>query len=88
MRHAIEFQADQYSENQFGALLRRVAEEVAHTEDHHLIVTGHRAGDEFAAHAEPVPMGAYLAERSPVQGAARNDLVAALYRYYVSTERV
>jgi hypothetical protein len=87
MRHAIEFQADQLTENQFGSLLRRLAEEVAKTEDHQLVVTGHRAGDEYSARALPVPMGSYVTDPSPVRGADRNDLVAALFRYYVGTER-
>jgi hypothetical protein len=86
MRHAIEFQAQQLSEERFESLLRRLAEEIAHTEDRDLVVTGHRAGDEFAARALPVPMGAYVSERPPP--VERNDLVAALWRYYVATERV
>jgi hypothetical protein len=85
MRHAIEFQADQLSEIQFGAMLRRLAEDVAHSEDHDLVVVGHRAGGEFTAHAVPAPLGSYVTER-PGPEPQRNDMVAALWRYYVSTD--
>jgi hypothetical protein len=86
MRHTIEFHAQQLSDDGFGALLRRLAEEVAHTEDCDLTVTGQRNGDEYAARALPVPMGSYVMERGSVP--EPNDLVAALWRYYVATERV
>jgi hypothetical protein len=85
MRHTIEFQASQLSEEHFGSLLRRLAEQVAHTEDSDLTITGQRNGDEYAARALPVPMGSYVERASTPE---RNDLVAALWRYYVATERV
>ena len=88
MRHAIQFHADRMTEQKFGAMLRRVAEEVAQTEDRQLEVTGQRADGEFAARALPVPMGSYLAPRRQVSNGERNDLVAALFRYYVGVERV
>ena len=88
MRHAIQFHADRMTEQKFGAMLRRVAEEVAQTEDRQLEVTGQRAGGEFAARALPVPMGSYLAPPRQVSDGERNDLVAALFRYYVGVERV
>jgi hypothetical protein len=88
MRHAIQFQADRMTEQKFGAMLRRVAEEVAQTEDRQLVVTGQRAGGEFAARALPVPMGSYLAPPRHVSDGERNDLVAALFRYYVGVERL
>jgi len=88
MRHAIQFHADRMTEQKFGAMLRRVAEEVAQTEDRQLEVTGQRADGEFAARALPVPMGSYLTPRRQVSNGERNDLVAALFRYYVGVERV
>jgi hypothetical protein len=88
MRHAIEFHADRMTEQKFGAMLRRLAEEVAQTEDRQLVVTGQRADGEFSARALPVPMGSYLAPRRQVPSGERNDLVAALFRYYVGVERL
>ena len=88
MRHAIEFHADRMTEQKFGAMLRRVAEEVAVSEDRQLVVTGQRADGEFSARALPVPMGSNLAPRRQVPNSERNDLVAALFRYYVGVERV
>lgn len=86
MRHTIEFHAQQLSDDGFGSMLRRLAEEVAHCEDCDLTVTGQRNGDEYAARALPVPMGSYITDRTLTP--ERNDLVAALWRYYVATERV
>ena len=88
MRHAIEFHADKMTEQKFGAMLRRLAEEVAQTEDRQLVVTGQRAGGEYSARALPVPMGSYLAPPRPVSNGDRNDLVAALFRYYVGVEHL
>ena len=88
MRHAIQFHADKVTEQKFGAMLRRLAEEVAQTEDRQLVVTGQRAGGEYSARALPVPMGSYLATPRPVSDGDRNDLVAALFRYYVGVERL
>ena len=88
MRHAIEFQANRMTEQKFGAMLRRVAEEVAQTEDRQLVVTGHRADGEYSARALPVPMGSYLSPTRRTTGTERNDLVSALFRYYVGVERV
>ena len=88
MRHAIEFHADRVSEQKFGAMLRRLAEEVAQTEDRQLVVTGHRADGEYSARALPVPMGSYLSPTRRAKGAPRNDLVSALFRYYVGVEHL
>ena len=88
MRHAIQFHADNVTEQKFGAMLRRLAEEVAQTEDRQLVVTGQRADGEFSARALPVPMGSYLSPTRRVDGGERNDLVAALFRYYVGVERI
>ena len=66
------------TEEKFESILRRLAEEVAHTEDRQLEVKGQRAGDQFAARAVPVPMGSYVTAPA-VPTPERNDLVAALF---------
>lgn len=88
MRYAIEFNADRMTEQKFGAMLRRVAEEVAVTEDRQLVVTGQRADGEYSARALPVPMGSYLSPTRRASNNERNDLVAALFRYYVGVEHI
>jgi hypothetical protein len=88
MRHAIQFHADKMTEQKFGAMLRRLAEEVAQTEDRQLVVTGQRADGEYSAKSLPVPMGSYLSPTRKASNIERNDLVAALFRYYVGVERI
>ena len=88
MRHAIQFNADKVTEQKFGSMLRRLAEEVAQTEDCQLVVTGQRADGEYSARALPVPMGSYLSPTRRVSNTQRNDLVAALFRYYVGVEHI
>jgi hypothetical protein len=88
MRHAIEFHSENMTEQRFGAMLRRLAEEVAQTDDRQLVVKGRRADGEYAAEALPVPMGSYLTPPRRVPDGERNDLVAALFRYYVGVEHL
>ena len=49
MKHVIEFDAAHVSDAAFGALLRRMAEELARTEDRPVTVNGARSDAEYIA---------------------------------------
>jgi hypothetical protein len=82
MRHDIQFDTDRLSGTEFQVVLRHLASDLAETQHRDVIVTAQCSGDAYRAHARP----ARSSGPGPSRPTTRNELVDALWRYYVTNE--